>query len=486
MKIKYLQSSLAISLLFWINTYMNSAYSAEFPYPVVDTGQERCYNATSEIAYPRQGEDFYGQDAQFQGLVPAYKDNGNGTVSDLNTGLMWIQDPGAKKTFAQAVADAKSCKAGGHNDWRLPTIKELYSLIDLRGTDPNPMSRDTSSLHPFIDSKIFKFQYGKEEDGDRIIDSQFATCTVYKGTTMGGNKTMFGLNFADGRIKGYPIDNIPGRGEKKYYVLYVRGNPEYGKNKFVDNGDGIITDQATGLMWSKSDSGKGMNWHDALAWVQKKNAEKYLGHSDWRLPNAKELQSIVDYQRCPDTTDSAAIDPIFSVTSITNAARQKDYPNYWTGTSHCSSKGTSETAVYVSFGRAMGCMHGRWMDVHGAGAQRSDPKSGDPAAYPQGHGPQGDEIRILNFVRCVRGGNPIIKTEGPSLTGISAVPSGQKTHFQRLDKDGDGKISRSEFDGPKDAFNRFDLDRDGFLSEKEMPEGPPQRGFPPQPRQAGQ
>jgi hypothetical protein len=47
-------------------------------------------------------------------------------------------------------------------------------------------------------------------------------------------------------------------------------------------------------------------------------------------------------------------------------------------------------------------MNGTWMDVHGAGAQRSDPKSGDPADYPYGHGPQGDAIRIYNYVRLVR------------------------------------------------------------------------------------
>ena len=42
------------------------------------------------------------------------------------------------------------------------------------------------------------------------------------------------------------------------------------------------------------------------------------------------------------------------------------------------------------------------LDVHGAGAQRSDPKAGDPAAFPHGRGPQGDVIRIYNYVRCVR------------------------------------------------------------------------------------
>ena len=45
-----------------------------------------------------------------------------------------------------------------------------------------------------------------------------------------------------------------------------------------------------------------------------------------------------------------------------------------------------------------------FVDVHGAGAQRSDPKAGDPAMFPHGRGPQGDVIRIYNFVRLVRGG----------------------------------------------------------------------------------
>ena len=43
-----------------------------------------------------------------------------------------------------------------------------------------------------------------------------------------------------------------------------------------------------------------------------------------------------------------------------------------------------------------------WIDVHGAGAHRSDPKAGDPAEYSEGHGPQGDAIRIYNYVRLVR------------------------------------------------------------------------------------
>lgn len=70
------------------------------------------------------------------------------------------------------------------------------------------------------------------------------------------------------------------------------------------------------------------------------------------------------------------------------------------------------SGIYVAFGRAMGYMNGGWGDVHGAGAQRSDPKAGSVTDYllgldtsgkpVYGRGPQGDVVRISNFVRLVR------------------------------------------------------------------------------------
>ncbi len=62
----------------------------------------------------------------------------------------------------------------------------------------------------------------------------------------------------------------------------------------------------------------------------------------------------------------------------------------------------------------MGYMNGRWMDVHGAGAQRSDPKTGDPDDWPTGHGPQGDAIRIYNYVRLVRDADTTPPTSTPT------------------------------------------------------------------------
>jgi hypothetical protein len=192
------------------------------------------------------------------------------------------------------------------------------------------------------------------------------------------------------------------------FVKYVRGS-EYGVNDFIDNGAGTITDQATGLMWTQDDSETGLNWEEALSWVAQKNTDSYLGYDDWRLPNAKELQSIVDYTRSPETTNSAAIDPLFTCSVITDEDGEDNYPFYWTGTTHANMQVNGKYAVYVSFGEALGWMemppnsgNFQLLDVHGAGAQRSDPKSGDPGDWPYGHGPQGDVIRIYNYVRLVR------------------------------------------------------------------------------------
>ena len=410
-----------------------SVSNAKTSYTMVGTGQTKNFDATAALATaPTAGQPFYGQDAQYPGKQANYtKSSDDLTVKDNITGLTWQKNPDTNGdgaidsldkmalTQAQARADTlNTAKYGGYSDWRLPTIKELYSLISFAGIDPSGVSgNDTSGLTPFIDRSYFDFAYGDTARGERIIDMQYATSTLYVSKTMLSSPTMFGVNFADGRIKGYTLDmSYQGPGDSKFPVRFVRG-AVYGANDFVDNGNSTISDRAAGLMWTKGDSAKGMNWQEALAWAQTKNAEKFLGYSDWRLPNAKELQGIVDYTRSPDTTASPAISPLFTSTSITNEAGKADFPFYWTSTTHMSQGGGPDAnaigggyAVYIAFGRAMGYMTdpgntsiAGWLDVHGAGAQRSGPKAGNPADFPKGHGPQGDAIRIYNYVRLVRG-----------------------------------------------------------------------------------
>ena len=446
--------------------------TSELSYTIVDTGQTTCYDNATAISAPAEGEAFYGQDAQVDGNQPSYSLSSDGlSVLDNVTGLTWTQSPDLdgdgdidvddKLTFAEAMTFADTTlntqSFGGYSDWRLPSMKELYSLMDFRGTDPIVTSTDTSQLTPFIDTDYFDFGYGDIANGERIIDAQFWSSNAYVGTVFGNQSAAFGLNLADGRIKGYPT-GTSGPMAKLNYVFFVRGDTDYGVNDFVDNDDGTITDNATGLMWSQDDSGEGMNWEDALAWVQQKNDENYLGHSDWRLPNAKELQSIVDYSRSPDTTGSAAIAPVFDCTAITNEAGQSDYGFYWTGTTHVRAGGHAEAAAYVAFGRGLGSMDGvTVIDVHGAGCQRSDPKDGDPNDYPSwGNGPQGDVQRVFNFVRLVRdtevSGNdnvaPTAEAAGPytgdvdetiTLSGSGSTDSDGTIALYEWDLDNDGQ-----------------------------------------------
>lgn len=363
----------------------------QITYTIIDTGQDKCYDDSGEILCPGEGEPFSGQDSQYQGTAFSFQDNGDETVNDLNTGLMWQKTPNLdnKSTFAEAVEGADTFSLAGYDDWRLPTIKELYSLIDFRGSSHSGI--------PYLDTDYFDFRFGEGTQQERIIDSQYWSSTEYTGSTFNGDATVFGVNFADGRIKGYPRDRGRDGSPMAQFVRYVRGNPDYGINNFASNGDGTITDLSTGLMWMEADSINVLDWEEALSFAENLSL---AGYDDWRLPNAKELQSIVDYTRAPDAADiikqGPAIDPIFNISESESW--------FWTGTTLLETppqNGISH-AVYIAFGQAFGIINGSLLNVHGAGAQRSDPKSGDPADWEDGHGPQGDQIRIFNYVRCVR------------------------------------------------------------------------------------
>ena len=397
-------------------------------YPIVGTNQTASFNNTTIIILPNSGDDFYGQNSNYPGNVPQYEDNGDGTVTDAVTGLMWQSsfdhnrdgsiDYDDKLTYNEILLAADTVSTGGHDDWRVPTIKEQYSLIMFSGRDISGFEgTNTDGLIPFLNTRYFEFAYGDTDAGERLIDVQCASTDVYVSNEV--EMLVFGVNFADGRIKGYGMQMM-GQ-DKAFNYLMVRGNLSYGINEFTDNGDGTISDHATELMWMQEDNAAGVLWKDALSYAE---SFEYAGYSDWRLPDVKELQSIVDYSRSPATSGAAAIDPLFSCTGITNEAGEDDFPWYWSSSTHGNWTEGHDGAwgAYVAFGRCMGHMSvfpGEpgdippmatssisddidWIDVHGAGAQRSDPKAGDPSEYAEGNGPQGDAIRIYNHVRLVR------------------------------------------------------------------------------------
>jgi hypothetical protein len=68
--------------------------------------------------------------------------------------------------------------------------------------------------------------------------------------------------------------------------------------RFTDNGDDTVTDNLTGLMWTKNANmyGDTMNWQEALDYVTTMNNVIIFGYDDWRLPNYRELFSLIDVE----------------------------------------------------------------------------------------------------------------------------------------------------------------------------------------------
>ncbi|SDR99398.1 Protein of unknown function [Polaribacter sp. KT25b] len=389
-------------------------------YVQIATGQTVTYDNDGEVLTNLQPNDsLYGQDATYlKGKKMSFKKNEDGTVLDLNSGLMWQEIPTTEGfDWKGAKEYTENLELGGYDDWRMPTAKELYSISDF------------SEGWPYLDTTYFSLVNNEHVDKSE----QYWTSNKYVGHTEEGKyAAVFGVNHATGHIKAYAGEEPKDRKDRKgpppgnqkpqgakgensnenrppppgqgkgtrpignpmlKHVRAVRG-AIYGTNQFIDNGDKTITDKASGLMWSKDDSKKGLDWKSALYYAEH---SELAGYSDWRLPNVKELQGIVDYDYAPGAKDSnfdsAAIDPIFSTSEITNENNVKDYPYFWTSTSARFQKGKPYYyAWYVSFGRAV---NNEGLDFHGAGAVRFDTK------HENGPASEGGE-RYNNYVRLVR------------------------------------------------------------------------------------
>ncbi|MCG3268557.1 DUF1566 domain-containing protein [Yoonia sp. I 8.24] len=370
-------------------------------FAIVDTMQDACYdNIGVKITCPAVGEALYGQDTQHPRLAASYTDNGDGTVLDDNTQLVWQQTPQNERLqYADALDYCEALELGDRTDWRVPSIKELYSLADNRGELLTPEEGEPT---PYIDTSVFDFFY---PDGEMIFAGQYWSNTLYiKGPVQNGmNQAAFGFNFADGHIKSYGTglnfytgaaatsglaSQAPGN-----YVRCVSGDEGvYGVNEFADNGDGTVTDAATGRMWQQSDDGARREWDDALAYCE---ALELGGHDDWYLPTSKELQSIVDYRR----TGFPAIDENYFM--ITEDSETLDF---WTSTTFGDWK---NYANVIAFGKALS-MAGEqteFTDWHGAGAQRSSIKSTADQEMTEDTTCSinaCDYNRADNLVRCVR------------------------------------------------------------------------------------
>ena len=302
------------------------------------------------IQLPATGQttSYYpGDDGTLQKGVPLpasrFTDHGNGSATDNFTGLMWVtdanliatRDPSFDQDRTPGDGDVDWIRALnyveklngenflGHNDWRLPAVNELLSLIDY-----SLPHAGIAGNHPFINLKqgywsATTYEWGRW-GGIAVFLKEYrvhSNTNLPPGHVEGLSKDLDSYSPKYYKLYVLPVrdgDNpgsieLPQSGQKITYFPGDDGDLKPGtpwpSARLVDNRDQTITDRLTGLMWTQDANvmlsrdpdfagewGR-VEWTDALDYVAKLNSENYLGYSDWRLPNRNEFMSLFDYGR---------------------------------------------------------------------------------------------------------------------------------------------------------------------------------------------
>lgn len=144
--------------------------------------------------------------------------------------------------------------------------------------------------------------------------------------------------------------------------------------RFADNGDDTVTDRLTGLDWTKDADPAGgfATWLQGLDFIKTLNRRNYLGHGDWRLPNVKELSSLVNMQ--PDLAAWLGSRGFRGV--------RKDY--YWTSSTYAASADSAwSVGMYSGIVAGRGKADGGyvWPVRGGASGVSIPPKTGQTGCF---------------------------------------------------------------------------------------------------------
>jgi hypothetical protein len=360
-------------------------------------GQDGCYsiNPTCYTKLDENGNALSAT-ASFWSMV---KDNITGLTWEVKTNKDHVQDysnphdadntytwydtnaayegtPGDGTDTEDFIKQLNDSHFGGYSNWRLPTIKELANIVNY------------GILHP-------------EPTIDTIFFPNTATSYYWSSTTFANDlSTALWVNFEYGDEKC----------SYKNYFHHVRAvcstnDSTTDVGHYSDNGDGTVTDIATGLMWQQIGSSQTMTWEQALSYCEDLI---FGGYGDWRLPTIKELRTLVDYNiSSPGPTIN------------TNFFPNSELSFYWSSTTN---------VIFGSYAMA-------WDIEFGSGDDGND-----------------DYKREFYYVRAVRGGqsespgNLIILS--PKQADSWAVSSQEVISWNTQSIAGDVKISISR-DGGK-------------------------------------
>jgi len=287
-----------------------------------ETGQTQCYNSGgSPIGCPGTGQDGdwnAGVAIAGQRFTPGAGAQA-ACVTDNLTGLMWVKSPdGTTRTWQQGLNYVTGLNLCGYTDWRVPSIVELESLVN------DGYNEQSCSGPPCVTNAAW-------------LNNQ-ALSNVQPGYYWSGTTRAFSTDYAwyinmsdgyldfDAKSFGYYIWPVRGgggataspwqTGQKNCYDATgtsisctgtgqdgdIRPGVAWPVPRFTINGTtGTVTDNLTGLIWLKN-----ADCFGSLTWANARSAANILASGtcglsdgssagDWRLPNRKELLSLVDF-----------------------------------------------------------------------------------------------------------------------------------------------------------------------------------------------
>lgn len=215
---------------------------------------------------------------------PRFINNGDGTVTDMLTGLMWRGQSPSSGSWSSAVLAATNAYAG-YGDWRLPNVRELQSVMSYYGSGSWPGGYPFASSGWFWSSTVCSTY-----SSSAYLVNSGGTTIVYDRSGNGGFLPVRGMT--DGPV------HIAATGQTNSYssaALHEDGDLRLGcvwpSPRFTDHGNGTVTDHLTGLMWSKATQGP-QTWLTAL---NSCNAQATGGYDDWRLPSVNDLRTLFDF-----------------------------------------------------------------------------------------------------------------------------------------------------------------------------------------------
>jgi hypothetical protein len=304
------------------------------------TGQTLCYNSAGAFI-PCLGT---GEDGDLLAGIawpnPRFTiDDSLQCIKDNLTGLTWARDISAfAGNWPQSVVNYPTLYfACGMNDWRIPNVNELQSLINAGQPDsatwlftkgfifPNslnlPYWTSTSSAeNPTINAWVVDMVAG------RVFPDNKGS-TYFLWPVRGTSNPSLPADIPPGQIAetGQITQSVPY--DDAYFAITPTLNVgvPWPDVRFTVSGD-CVTDNLTGLMWAGDANIDGLKtWTNALTYTEDVTV---CGYVDWRLPNSKELFSLIDRsQSGPALPTLPTLHPFTNIQSALNDL-------YWSSTTY--------------------------------------------------------------------------------------------------------------------------------------------------------